>query len=157
MLLCYKVSFEPLHFFKTADVPGCAGKLSVEERPDQLNGKGWTHNARADAQRIGRVVFYRLMRGKGVVASGGADAPKLVGRDANAGAAAAEQNPAVGAFFGNGASHFFGIVGVIHGLGGVRAEIERFVAQFLDELQNCRFERKSSVVGCNRDRHEALW
>jgi len=50
------------------------------------------------------------------VAGGGADTSKFIGGNADSGTAAAQKDGSIGAFFGNGISRFFGVIGIIDGV-----------------------------------------
>src|SRR2546427_820883 len=76
--------FEALHLFDTPAMPIEVGKFCVQVSPQEFRRKLGPDDARTQAEHIHAVILNTLMRGERVVAGGGADPPKLIGRHASA-------------------------------------------------------------------------
>ena len=93
-----------------------------------LEGERRADDARAEAQHVHVVVLDRLMRGVGVVAHRGANPGKLARGNRDAGAAATDDDPALGLPVAEGHGDRFGGIGIVHRRGRMGAEIEDIVA-----------------------------
>ena len=83
-------------------------ELCAEEGIDDLAGQRRSDNPRADAEHVHIVVLDGLMRGVSVVADGGADAWKFIGRNRHAGATSADDHAAVRVAIEDRLRHGFG-------------------------------------------------
>ena len=86
------------------------------------------HQAAAQHEHVGVVVLAAHPRGVEIPAEGGADARHLVGGDAHADPGAADQEAALDLVIGHGFAHQGRVVGVVHRLRGVGAEVEHLEA-----------------------------
>src|SRR5882672_1298983 len=76
--------FEALHLFDTLAMPVQIRKSGVQVSPQEFRRKLGPDDARTQAEHVHAVILNTLMRGKRVVAGGGADAPELIGCHASA-------------------------------------------------------------------------
>ena len=133
------------------------GKMCIEVCAHQFAGEFRADDARAKAQHVHAVVFYALVGGERIVASGGADAAKFVGRHAGAGTGAAYENSSIGRSitqrFGDGAR----VVRIVDGVGRMSPEIKHLMAEFARFLENTGFQGKPGVVGCNCNLHAVFY
>ncbi len=119
--------FERPHLGQTPHVPLGVGEPRAEKRRDQRFGESRADHPRAEHEDVGVIVKHALRRRVRVVTESGADAWQLVGGDAGADAAAADDQPAIGPAVEYRASDRLGVVGIVDGLGGMRAEVDRVV------------------------------
>ena len=140
------MSFKRGNFGEAADVPLGAGKAGVEICAHKFHGEFGTDDAPSKAEHIDIVVFDALPRGEGVVACGGADSAKFVGRYTSAGSAAADEDRA----FGRAGEDCFrncpGVIRVIHRIGGIGAEIDELLALLSQFFNYPQFEHKTGMV-----------
>ena len=105
--------FDRVDLREARHVPLFAAEGRGEKRVDQRPRQRRADHARAEAQHVHVVVLDRLPRRVGVVADRGANAGKLARRDRRAGAAAADDDAAIGLPVAHGLRHRFGDVGVV--------------------------------------------
>lgn len=130
-----------------------ASKLRTEEGLDEFDGDGLADDPGADAEDVHVVVLDPLVGGVVVVADAGADAGDLVGGDADADAAAADQNAAVGPTSNNDLANFAGEVGVVDGAVGVCPAVDDGMARRGDEGSDSVLEREAAVIAAESDVH----
>src|SRR2546425_11781327 len=135
-------------------VPLLAGELCGEERPHDLVRKPRADHPRAETEHVHVVVLDGLMRRVAVVADRGADARKFIGGNRHAGSAAADDHASVDLTLAKHNGHGLGVVGVIHGSGAMRAEIENYVARLGQRGRQIPFHLVAGVVGSKSDSHE---
>jgi hypothetical protein len=145
--------FEAGDLSQAAFVALRAGEFGGHVLADEVDGQFGTDHAGAEAHDVDVVILDGLMGGEGVVAGGGAHSFELVGGDAGSGAAAAEQDGAVGAFVEDGLGYGARVVGIIDGVGRIGAEVDGFVSQFAQFFDDSRFERESGVIACYSHLH----
>ena len=118
-----------------------------------LAGERGADDARAEAQHVHVVVLDRLMRGVGVVAHRRANAGELVRGNRDAGAAAADDDAALGLPVAQGVGDRFGGIGIIHRRGRMGAEIEDIVALLSQFCGQFLLQHIPCVVGTEGDSH----
>lgn len=117
------------HFFRSLDIRVFSGK----------------------AENIGVVV---LTCGDGfldIADVGGADVVEAIRGDAHANAGGAGENAEVKCVVGNVVPHDLRVVGIIHGICGMRAEILDFISAFAEVGDDGVFHFKSAMIGANGD------
>src|SRR5436190_4001571 len=129
-------------------------RRAQEGRDDVLRQRG-ADDARADAQHVHVVVLDRLVRGVGVVTHRGADAGKLVGGNRHAGAAATDDDAAVGVAVAQRLRDGLSRVGVVAGGGGVRPEIQHRVPFLAQNRSQIPLQFVAGVVGAEGQTHRA--
>ena len=121
--------FDLLNLREAAGVAFGTGKAGAQKGLDQFTGHFHADDAGSQAEHVGRVVFHRLMGGKGIVAGARAHATKFVGGYAGSNAATTNQNGALGAtrlqFFRYEPGH----IGIVDGIRRTGAQIGDLVAQ----------------------------
>ena len=142
-----------LDLAQAADVPLLAGELGGQEGADHLARQRRADHARAQAQHVHVVVLDALVPRVGVVRAGGADARELAARHGHARARAADHHGPLGAALADRVGARARRVGVVDGVGGVRAEVDRLVAGLADHLEHDLLEREPGVVERARDPH----
>jgi hypothetical protein len=95
----------------------------LEESRHQFLGESSADHPGSQAEDVHVVVLDHLVRGVGVVGNRGPDAGQLVGGDRGPGAGTADDDPAIGATVEDRLGHRRGVVGVVHGFGGMGAEV----------------------------------
>jgi hypothetical protein len=131
---------------------GRAAERGIDERPHVLLGRLRADRARAKRQDIAAVVLDHLMGGVNIVGDARAHARELVGGDRDAGAAAADQDRALGPARGDRIADPLGedrvvVVGAVE----FGAEHDHLVAGVPDDLGDLIPERRAGVVGGNGD------
>jgi len=134
-------------------VPLLACEPGVEEGAHEFGREFRTDDARAEREHVHVVVLDALVRGIGVVAHARADAAHLVRGHARADAAPAQQHTALGLALLDGLADRAGVVGVVHRVGRVGAEVNHLVAFREDRLDDFGLEREAPVVAGNGDFH----
>lgn len=134
-------------------MPLLCRKLRGQKRLHQLLRHLRSDDARAQAEDVHRVVFHALMGGVGVVANTRVNARNLVRGDARTHPGAAEQHPAFCLPGEDGLADLFGVVGVVHAVGVMRAEVEGFMPGGADGFDEELFEGEAAVVGGDGDDH----
>ena len=90
------LALELEHLAQTPAMALCAAERGIDERPHVFLGGLRADRARAEGQHVAAVVLDHLMGGVDVVGDARAHAGELVGGDRDAGAAAADQDRALG-------------------------------------------------------------
>src|SRR4029453_6900440 len=103
---------------------------------------------------VGVVVLPRHPRGVKIVAERGAHAGHLVGGDLLPLTAAANYDSAVGTAAHHRPRHVRADLRVVHRLGVMRAAVVDLVSESRQRRYEVLFERKSGVVGADRDLHD---
>ena len=156
-LLAAKPAFQFGYFPQSPAMALFAGKACCHECAHKIEHQLRSDDASAQAEDIHVVVLHSLVRGVDVVAHSGANFRKLVCRDGNAHAAAADQEcalaAAAGHFFGDGS----GIVGIIVRFRRVMsAKIYNLVPEPA-EFGNGRFvQRRAGVICSHSNAHVYL-
>src|SRR6185437_13668138 len=119
-----EICFETGDLADAPDMALSAGEGRAYVVADQVERQIRTDHAGPKAEDVDIVILDALPGREGIVTRGRADAAEFVGRDAGAGAAAADQHGPVGGFAKNGLGYGFGVIGVVDGGGGVRAEVD---------------------------------
>src|SRR5262249_35897559 len=117
-------------------VPLPGGVARPEEGAHEIAGQSRPHDPPAEHEDVHVVVFHTLVRRVRIVADRRADAGKLVGGDACADAAPADEDAALGASADHRRADGFGEVRIVHGLGGVGSHVQDVVpvaAQSVDD------------------------
>lgn len=146
---------ESLNFTKTADVALFVGEFRAHKSPGEFHAGGRTDDAAAQHEDVHIVMLHALMGRVNVMAESGANAVEFIGRDGSADTRAAEENASVGSAIQNGAPNLRGVVGVVYGLGGVRAEVNYFMAETTEVFRNDVLQFQSGVIGPYSNLHGA--
>lgn len=142
--------FDGGDFFDAALVAAC-GKGSGEPDGDDFACELGREHFGAEGEDVGVVVFAAVAGGGGIVAEGGADAGDFVCGDGGADAGGIE-NDGAGCFTaGDGECGFFSEVGVVHGGGGIGAEVEDGMAEGLEPREELLLEIEAAVIGGKGD------
>src|ERR687894_1622332 len=142
-----------------ADVAPLAGELRGREHGDDLGRQRRADDAPAEAEHVAVVVLDGLVGRVGVVRDDRADAGDLRGRDRDTRARAADDDRPLGVAAPDRLARLARLVGVVHGLRGVRPEVDRLVAELLERLQDERLQREARMVKGAGDLHGrfSLW
>ena len=134
-------------------MPLAAGEFRVKESVDDLQREAGADHARAERKDVGVVVLTRGFGGKAVAAKSGADAAGLVGRDRNADACSADDDPPLILARGDGLRHQAAVDGVIAAVQSVRAEVLVCEAPLFQMGHDLPLEFESAVVAsdCNHE------
>ena len=140
------------HFAQPAAMTLRAAERGIDERPHEFLGGLRPDRARAKRQNVAAVVLDHLMGGVDVVGDARAHARELVGGDRDAGAAAADQDRALGPSRGDRLADQLGEdrVVVVRAV-ELGAEHDRFVAGVPDDLGDVLPDARPGVVGGNGD------
>ena len=137
-----------LDLFDLLDPPRVAAAFELRLQPNLHHAVDQTvaEQIGRQAQHVGIVVQAAHLGGQIVVASSGADAGILVGRDAHADARAADENAAVDFAFRNGLGDLRREVGVVDALGRQRAEVDGIVAEIADKRQDLPLDFVTAMI-----------
>src|SRR5829696_6242194 len=153
----HSVSFLDLpHLRQPPPVSLLAAEGGADEGARQLLGQLGPHDAAAEHEDVHVVVLHALVRRVAVVAEPRAHAGDLVGGDRSADAAAADEDPALGAPLDHGERERLGDVRVVHRLAAVGAEVGDLVPQLAERLRDLPLALEAGVVGGDGDAHAIL-
>ena len=130
-----------------------AGEASVQECLHQLAGKLDTDDTTAEHQYVHVVVLDALVRRVGVVTQSGANPWNPVRGHRRANTAPAEQDAALGPVLAQGSTDGLGIVGIVHRIGAVGAQVEDFPIVRGQEGFHRLLKCKSGMIRTYRDAH----
>src|SRR6516162_2803585 len=125
----------------------------LQERLNQLVGEFDTDDTTAEHQHVHVIVLNALVRRIGVVAQSGADPGNPVGGHRRANAAPAEQDAAHGPLLAQGSTHGLSIIGIVHRIGAVGAQVEDLAMLRGQEDFHRLLKCKSRVIRTYRDAH----
>ena len=146
-------AFERGHLGEAAQMPGLAAERRVQKGVHHFARQLAADHATAEHEHVHVVVLDPLVRGIGVVAQAGADAGNAVGRHRGADAAAAQDDPAIGAVFAQGGADGRRVVCIIDGLAGMSADIEHLFVLPCEECLQCFLQLEPGVIRSDRDPH----
>ena len=146
-------AFERGHLGEAAQVPGLAAERGVQKGVHQFARQFAADDATAEHEHVHVVVLDPLVRGIGVVAQAGADSGDAVGRHRGADAAAAQDDPAIGAVFAQCGADRRRVVCIIDGLAGMGADIEHLFVLPCEECLQCFLQLEPRVIRSNCDPH----
>jgi hypothetical protein len=130
------------------------GKLGAHVCPNQVQGQFRRHDPRSNADHVTIVILHALVRGEDFMTGRGTDSQKLIGRNANAGAAATQQDRSLDATLLKGLRHGSRVVRIVDGIGGIRPKIEHLIPGFGQFPDNSRFQRISAMVCGDGNLHD---
>ena len=136
-------------------MPRLAGEASVQERANQLAGELDTDDTTAEHQHVHVIVLNALVRRIGVVAQSGAHPGNPVGGHRRANAAPAEQDAALGPVLAQGSTDGLRIIGIVHGIGAVGAQVEDLAMLRGQEGFHRLLKCKSGMIRTYRDAHRS--
>jgi hypothetical protein len=136
-------------------MPRLAGKASVQKCANQLAAKLRTDDAAAEHEDVHVVVLDALVRRIGVMAKPGANPWNPVCGHRCANAAPTEQNPALCSVLVQGSTDGSCIIGIVHRIGVVGAQIEDLAMLRGQESLHRLLQRESRVIRSNRDTHRS--
>ena len=125
----------------------------VSHVAQDLVGERLADDPGADRQHVGVVVQPRVAGRVEIVAERGADSPHLVGRDLLALAAAAQDDPAIGAPRRDLARGRRAVDRVVHRLLGVGSDVDDLVPATSEHILEVLLEPEPGVVGTDGDLH----
>src|SRR5438477_4857658 len=131
-----------------------AGKVRSEPDPDDFQGEIDRNGALADGEQVRIVVLARPARGVEAPTQRAANAFDFVGHDRFAVAGAAQHDATFEFTSRDGLSHRTDEHRIIDRLGTGRAEVSKFVAEFLQENFDLFLVFKSGVVRADGDFHD---
>jgi VWFA-related protein len=148
--------FDGIDFRESSQVTVFAGETGGQEDLGEDAGQGRPDDPRTQAEDVQVVMLDGLPGGVGIVAHGRAHARELARGDGCAGTAAAHQHAAIGLPVANGLGDSVGNVGVIHGRGGVGAQVSDVVAGLRQVAGQVPFHLKTGVIGPDRNAHQGI-
>ena len=134
------------HLRQPPQVAALAGEPGVQERVHQLARQLAADHAAAEHEHVHVVVLDALVGGVGVVAQAGAYAGDAVGRHRGADAAAAQDDPAIGAMLAQRGAHRRGVIRVIDALAAVGADVQHLAVLARDERLDGFLQREAGVI-----------
>ena len=147
--------FQRGHLGEAAPMPRLVGEASVQERANQLAGELDADDTTAEHQHVHVVVLDALVRRVGVMAQSGANPGNPVRGHRCAHAAPAEQDAALGPVLAQGSTDGLRIVGIVHRIGAVGAQVEDLVMLRGQESLHRLLQRKSGMIRTYRDTHRS--
>lgn len=151
----YPALFDDFNLGVTPDMPFFMGFVSgVQKGGDQLLRQRRTDNPAAEADHVHVVVFNALMSRIRIVHQRGIDAGDLVGSDARADAAPADDDAAFGAAIYDMLRDRFGKIRIINGdVGGGGSNINDVMLMIVQVIYQNLFEGKSCVIAADGEFH----
>lgn len=140
-------------FGQPADVAFLLAELCSDKSFDEFESNGFADNPTTQTQDVHVVVFYRLVRGVGVVGHGRTNALDLVGGDTGAGARPTDHDPSVGPSVDNCSAHGRSEIRVVHRFVTVSPEVEHGQTEFGEMAGDGLLEGEAGVVGSEGDSH----
>ena len=147
--------FQRDHLGEAAPMPRLAGEASVQERANQLAGELDADDTTAEHQHVHVVVLDALVRRIGVMAQSGANPGNPVRGHRCANAAPAEQDAALGPVLAQGSTDGLRIVGIVHRIGAVGAQVEDLAMLRGQESLHRLLQRESGMIRSYRDAHRS--
>jgi hypothetical protein len=138
--------FQRGHLGEAAPMSRLTAEASVQECLNQLAGEFDTDDTTAEHQHVHVVVLNALMRRIGVVAQAGADPGNPVRGHRCANAAPAEQDAALGPVFAQRLTHGLCIVGIVHRIGAVSAQVKDVAMLRGQENLHRLLQRESGMI-----------
>ena len=143
------------HLGEAAPMSLLAREASIQERLNQLVGEFDTDDTTAEHQYVHVVVLNALVRRIGVVAQSGADPGNPVCGHRRANAAPAEQDAALGPVLTQGSTHGLRIIGIVHRIGAVGAQVEDLAMLRGQKSLHVLLKCKSGMIRTYRYAHRS--
>lgn len=131
------------------------GEPGAEEGRNEIGDQRRTDDASPEAEHVHVVVLDALGRGVGVVADAGTHALHLVRGHAGPYTATAEDDAPVGSPLAHGARDGGGVVGIVHGIGGMGPAIEDLVPGHRHVAEDFVLQREARMVASYGNVHRS--